>query len=86
METASMGVVYADIELIRGADLILVQEGYLEENTGKANPGCCSGRILQSNPIPALSGKTCTDFHFVPFIAFSWLLSKSFPDWSRTID
>lgn len=27
---ASMGLVYADIELVRGADLILVQEGYLE--------------------------------------------------------
>jgi clan AA aspartic protease len=31
MDTASMGLVYADIELVRGADLILVQEGYLSE-------------------------------------------------------
>ncbi len=27
-----MGLVYADIELVRGADLILVQEGYLPED------------------------------------------------------
>jgi hypothetical protein len=30
METASMGIVYADIELARDADLILVQGGYLQ--------------------------------------------------------
>jgi len=27
-----MGLVYADIELSRGADFVLVQEGYLDEN------------------------------------------------------
>jgi clan AA aspartic protease len=31
METAEMGLVYAEIELIRGADVILAQEGYLNE-------------------------------------------------------
>jgi clan AA aspartic protease len=31
METADMGLVYAEIELIRGADVILAQEGYLTE-------------------------------------------------------
>lgn len=30
MEFASMGLVFAEIELLRSADLILVQEGYLE--------------------------------------------------------
>lgn len=28
--TASMGLVYAEIELVRGADVILAQEGFLE--------------------------------------------------------
>lgn len=32
MEETSMGLVYADIELVRGADLILVQEGYRSED------------------------------------------------------
>ena len=32
METASMGLVYADIELVRGADLVLAQEGYIPED------------------------------------------------------
>jgi clan AA aspartic protease len=32
METADMGLVYAEIELIRGADVILAQEGYLTES------------------------------------------------------
>ena len=27
-----MGLVYADIELIRGADIVLFQEGYIQEN------------------------------------------------------
>jgi clan AA aspartic protease len=30
METAEMGLVYAEIELVRGDDLVLLQEGYLE--------------------------------------------------------
>jgi clan AA aspartic protease len=32
METASKGFVYADIELVRGDDLILAQEGYIPED------------------------------------------------------
>lgn len=32
MESTSMGLVYADIELVRGADLILVEEGYLNQD------------------------------------------------------
>jgi clan AA aspartic protease len=32
METSDMGLVYAEIELIRGADVILAQEGYLTES------------------------------------------------------
>lgn len=32
MELKPMGLVYANIELIRGADIILVQEGFIQEN------------------------------------------------------
>ena len=30
--TENMGLIHADMELIRGADLVLWQEGYLEQD------------------------------------------------------
>jgi hypothetical protein len=51
MESAEMGLVYAEIELLRGADVILVEEGLLEESQLRR----CTVRALVDSGVTMLT-------------------------------